>query len=119
MSFVELALRDSQWVSVFLKVNLSCNDPNLKDKKRKNVPGTVLLNVNELQQDAPSALMAKELKHGTGRNSHIILSPQPSDDPNDPLNWPQLSKDVNLLVLSLGAMLHAAVSVFAFQYRSN
>lgn len=27
-----------------------------------------------------------QLKHGKGRFSHIILVPQPSDDPNDPLN---------------------------------
>ena len=26
------------------------------------------------------------LKHGKGRQSHIILVPQPSDSPNDPLN---------------------------------
>lgn len=26
------------------------------------------------------------LKHGHGRNTHIILAPQPSDSPNDPLN---------------------------------
>jgi hypothetical protein len=26
------------------------------------------------------------LKHGTGRYSHVILVPQPSDSPNDPLN---------------------------------
>ena len=28
------------------------------------------------------------LKYGTGRYSDIILIPQPSDSPNDPLNWP-------------------------------
>lgn len=26
------------------------------------------------------------LKHGTGRYKDVILVPQPSDDPNDPLN---------------------------------
>lgn len=26
------------------------------------------------------------LKHGTGKYSNIILTPQPSDSPNDPLN---------------------------------
>lgn len=26
------------------------------------------------------------LKHGTGRFSHVILVPQPTDSPNDPLN---------------------------------
>lgn len=27
-----------------------------------------------------------QLKHGTGRYRHVILVPQPSDSPNDPLN---------------------------------
>jgi len=27
-----------------------------------------------------------QLKHGTGRFSEVILVPQPSDNPNDPLN---------------------------------
>ncbi len=27
-----------------------------------------------------------QLKHGTGRYKDVILVPQPSDDPNDPLN---------------------------------
>jgi len=27
-----------------------------------------------------------QLKHGTGRFKDVILVPQPSDDPNDPLN---------------------------------
>ena len=26
------------------------------------------------------------LKKGTGRFSHVVLVPQPTDDPNDPLN---------------------------------
>ena len=28
----------------------------------------------------------ERLKHGTGRFSHVLLVPQPSDSPNDPLN---------------------------------
>ncbi|KAI9650230.1 hypothetical protein NHQ30_000243 [Ciborinia camelliae] len=36
----------------------------------------------------------------------IILVPQPSDDPRDPLNWPLWKRDVILLILSL-------VSIFA------
>ena len=27
---------------------------------------------------------ASDLKRGTGRNAHIVLNPQPSDDPRDP-----------------------------------
>lgn len=29
------------------------------------------------------------LKHGKGRYKDVILVPQPSESPNDPLNWPQ------------------------------
>jgi hypothetical protein len=41
------------------------------------------------QSDLPAELHdipVEELKHGTGRHSHILLVPQPSDSPNDPLN---------------------------------
>lgn len=33
-----------------------------------------------------AGLDKSQLKHGSGRFSHVILVPQPSDDPNDPLN---------------------------------
>ncbi|PQE10132.1 major facilitator superfamily transporter protein [Rutstroemia sp. NJR-2017a BVV2] len=46
------------------------------------------------------------LKCDTSGPQPIILVPQPSDDPNDPLNWPLWKRDVVLLVLSL-------VSIFA------
>lgn len=41
------------------------------------------------QSDVPREYehIPKELlKHATGRLSHVILVPQPSDSPNDPLN---------------------------------
>ena len=49
----------------------------------EHVPGTVLLD----DQSAHAEDVAGGLKHGTGRDTHIVLSPQPSEDPNDPLNW--------------------------------
>ena len=42
------------------------------------------------QSDMPDELAGlpmQTLKHGTGRFAHILLVPQPSDSPNDPLNW--------------------------------
>ena len=33
-----------------------------------------------------SMVPSDQLKHGKGRFSHVILVPQPSGDPNDPLN---------------------------------
>jgi len=43
------------------------------------------------QDDLPpdlSGVPREILKRGTGRYKDIILVPQPSDSPNDPLNWP-------------------------------
>lgn len=41
------------------------------------------------------------LKHATGRNSDIVLVPQPSESPRDPLNWPTWKKDLLLAIISL------------------
>lgn len=72
-----------------------------------HVPGTVLLN----DEAAHSEAITGRMKHGTGRNAHIVLSPQPSEDPNDPLNWPLWKKEVIIAILSLGAMLNAGTNV--------
>lgn len=45
------------------------------------------------------------LKHGRGRHADIVLVPQPSDDPNDPLNWSQTKKHMTFFVLTLGTLL--------------
>lgn len=39
-----------------------------------------------------------------------MLAPQPSDDPNDPLNWPMWRKELITAILCLGAMLHAGTN---------
>ena len=77
----------------------------LEDHKLPHVPGTVLLNDEAAHTD-----VAVGLKHGSGRNAHIVLAPQPSEDPNDPLNWAQWRKEINALVLLFGAMLNAATN---------
>lgn len=41
------------------------------------------------------------LKHAKGRNSDIVLVPQPSDSPRDPLNWPQWKKELLLVIISI------------------
>jgi hypothetical protein len=69
------------------------------------VPGTVLLNDEAAHSD-----VAAGLKHGTGRNAHIVLAPQPSEDPNDPLNWAQWRKEVHAVILLFGTMLYAATN---------
>ncbi|KAF2276286.1 MFS general substrate transporter [Westerdykella ornata] len=63
------------------------------------------------QSDLPPdlhGLPTEQLKHGTGRHSHIILVPQPSDDPNDPLNWPLWKKDMILFIVGMSAAVVGA-----------
>ncbi|KAL7793080.1 major facilitator superfamily domain-containing protein [Trichoderma ceciliae] len=60
----------------------------------------------------------KPIKYGSGKFSHVELVPQPSDDPQDPLNWPQWKKELNLMSLLfmaslIGAMKTAFISVNA------
>lgn len=71
------------------------------------MPGTVLLN----DEAAHTEDITGTLKHGRGKDSHILLSPQPSEDPNDPLNWKKSKKEVIIAILCLGAMLNAGTNV--------
>ena len=50
-----------------------------------------------------------DLKHGTGSNANIVLAPQPSEDPNDPLNWSRWKKEVVFMTLNYAAVLCASV----------
>ncbi|KAB2569420.1 putative MFS-type transporter [Lasiodiplodia theobromae] len=80
----------------------------LEDHKMEVVPGTALMND---QSDLPPELQdipADHLKHGKGKHSHILLVPQPSDSPNDPLNWPLWKKDVILLIVGFAAAVVGA-----------
>lgn len=75
----------------------------LEDRHLSRVPGTVLLD----EEEASSIESTVALKHGKGKNSHIVLVPQPSDDPNDPLNWSQAKKNACYAICSVGALLYA------------
>ncbi|KAI1177915.1 hypothetical protein F4777DRAFT_152993 [Nemania sp. FL0916] len=60
----------------------------------------------------------RDLKYGVGKHSMVELSPQPSEDPNDPLNWPLWKKNLNFIALLsivgiVGAMKTALVSVYS------
>ncbi|KAK5731454.1 hypothetical protein LTR17_011342 [Elasticomyces elasticus] len=78
----------------------------LEDNKLDHVPGTVLLN----DHAAHTEDLTGALRHGTGSDANIVLSPQPSEDPNDPLNWPLWKKETLIWILCLGAMLHAGTN---------
>lgn len=73
----------------------------IEDTKLDQVPGTVLLD----QLTAHSEDVTGRLKHGTGRNAHIVLVPQPSEDPNDPLNWSAAKKAAAMYITLFGAIL--------------
>ena len=66
----------------------------LDDKHLQHVPGTSVFSddVNATALKAYEGIDLDQLKHAKGKNAHIVLVPQPSDDPNDPLNWPQWKK---------------------------
>jgi hypothetical protein len=72
----------------------------LEDKRAHNVPGTVILDEAATQTHLDSAL-----KDGTGKYSHTVLAPQPSDDPNDPLKFPLRKKILMLTVTALGTTI--------------
>ncbi|TBU25832.1 MFS general substrate transporter [Dichomitus squalens] len=86
----------------------------LDDHKLERVPGTGLLsdrrNVHGPQVTTDQA---RELKHGTGTYSHIVLIPQPSDDPRDPLNWPRWKKEACFWTLIFATSLAGVLSPVA------
>ncbi|BGP21868.1 hypothetical protein JCM10295v2_000743 [Rhodotorula toruloides] len=83
----------------------------LNDKHLENVPGTTLFSQdpNAIAESQYAGVDLSALKHGKGRHSHIVLVPQPSDDPNDPLNWPRWKKHLTYGVLMYGTVLCGAL----------
>ncbi|KAI5846616.1 major facilitator superfamily domain-containing protein [Morchella snyderi] len=67
----------------------------------RHVPGTTQLYENERSEESPNQRI--NLKHATGKDSNMLLVPQPSDSPNDPLNWPLWKRDLTLVILCLAA----------------
>lgn len=86
-----------------------------------NVPGTALL--DDLHGNLSPATQ-ENLKRGTGRRSHIVLQPQPSDDPRDPLSWPAWKKEALFwslaytagLVRAMGPLLSAGYVVLSEEW---
>ncbi|KAJ0165521.1 putative MFS-type transporter [Colletotrichum tanaceti] len=69
-----------------------------------------------LSTTATTTTSPRRIKYGTGKHSKTELSPQPTDDPDDPLNWPQWKKELNFVALMMtvgliGGMKTAYVSV--------
>ena len=75
----------------------------LEDSHLPHVPGTVILN----EEAAHSERITRALRHGKGRNAGVVLAPQPSEDPNDPLNWSNTKKITIVTIQALGVILYA------------
>jgi hypothetical protein len=77
----------------------------LEDHKMEHVPGTTRY-FDDLERPQVATGEHTGLKCDASGPVPIILVPQPSDDPNDPLNWPLWQRDLILLILCV-------ISVFA------
>ncbi|KAL8856982.1 MAG: hypothetical protein Q9178_006387 [Gyalolechia marmorata] len=80
----------------------------LEVKSPRHVPGT-----SYLLDDASRPALAQNLDASLvkyDKSNTIILVPQPSDDPNDPLNWPLWKRDIILLILSTISIIASTLS---------
>ncbi|KAI0779033.1 MFS general substrate transporter [Trametes elegans] len=83
----------------------------LEDRYLEKVPGTGLLSDKGIVHGHEVAIdEARDLKRGTGKHAHVVLIPQPSDDPRDPLNWPRWKKEACFWTLAFAASLDGALS---------
>lgn len=62
-----------------------------------------------MRADHYDADVVDALKKGKGRYSHVVLVPQPSDDPNDPLNDSRFTREAEFWVLCFVAGLVGGV----------
>ncbi|PNS21542.1 hypothetical protein CAC42_901 [Sphaceloma murrayae] len=70
----------------------------------ERVPGTTVLD----DQAAHTEGSTGNLKHAAGKSGNIILIPQPSNDPNDPLNWTLTKKLTVMLIVGVGSCIYGA-----------
>ena len=63
-----------------------------------------------MDEKAADTILTLDLRHGTGKDGRIVLAPQPSNDPNDPLNWPRWRKEACYIVLNVCGLLCASVT---------
>ncbi|KAF2671497.1 MFS transporter [Microthyrium microscopicum] len=78
------------------------------ESREPEVPGTVYILDHANASD--NIQLDPNLKHDTSGKVTRILVPQPSDDPNDPLNWSIWKRDRILFIISLQAVIAASLS---------
>ncbi|KAF2710977.1 serine/threonine kinase 16 [Pleomassaria siparia CBS 279.74] len=79
----------------------------IEPKADMQAPGTYLL-VDTSQTNIEHPYEHSRLKHGKGKKNNIILVPQPSNDPNDPLLWPTWKREVAFAFLFFNCIIFAA-----------
>ncbi|KAL9057200.1 MAG: hypothetical protein Q9206_002449 [Seirophora lacunosa] len=79
----------------------------LEPQTSKHVPGTSLM-----LDDASRPPLGQDscLKYDRSGPVPVLLVPQPSDDPDDPLNWPRWKRDVILVILSTISVIASTLS---------
>ncbi|OAL70169.1 MFS transporter [Trichophyton violaceum] len=82
----------------------------LEDSKLDNVPGTTYVLDDDGSSVETPVPEESHLKYDKSGAVPIILVPQPSDDPNDPLNWPLWKRDLILVILSITSVICATTS---------
>jgi hypothetical protein len=84
----------------------------LEDTHLEHVPGTALLtdvvDLGDPEHHHHGTLDTSLLKHDKGRDSDVLLVPQPSNSPNDPLNWPLWKKDLMLFLICIDTAVFGA-----------
>ncbi|GAB1318697.1 hypothetical protein MFIFM68171_08907 [Madurella fahalii] len=80
----------------------------LEDRAMDHVPGTTRY-FDDFERPQFATDGTRGLKCDTSGPVPIILVPQPSDDPNDPLNWPLWKRDLITFILSMTAIFATAL----------
>ncbi|KAL1889395.1 hypothetical protein Cpir12675_005795 [Ceratocystis pirilliformis] len=80
----------------------------LEPRQKGHVPGTTRYYDDPNQPGYIANQNNGRLKTVMKNGDHLILIPQPSDDPNDPLNWPLWKRDLITFILSMSAIFATA-----------
>jgi MFS family permease len=75
----------------------------LEPSDGRDPPGTVHIKDDDREQHHTDTHLKRD-------KQNRILNPQPSDDPNDPLNWPLWKRDLILAILSFVSVIAATTS---------
>ncbi|KAL9614753.1 MAG: hypothetical protein Q9167_000744 [Letrouitia subvulpina] len=81
----------------------------LEPRTSERVPGTSVILDDDRHPLNQSGFNAN-LKYNRNGLIPVVLVPQPSDDPNDPLNWPLWKRDVILVILSTISVIASTLS---------